>query len=197
MNLNDLKRVNRLWKNIYPYLALQIMEGYQRVEGNALELGPFSGGISLELIRMCPGLKITIADKSPEVLESMKKELGFSGDNVQFEQTKFEHLVFKDSQFDLIIFRGAFFFLDKGGHLLQEILRILKEGGMAFVGGGYGKGTPGELIDDIADESRYLNDLLGRKRVRIHDLKKMIRKSGQPDRWKIVEAGGLWLIAQY
>jgi hypothetical protein len=39
-----------------------------------------------------------------------------------------------------------------------------------------------------------LNDL---KRVRIHDLEEMIRKSGQPDRWKIVEAGGLWLITEY
>jgi ubiquinone/menaquinone biosynthesis C-methylase UbiE len=197
VNLNDLKQVNRLWKNIYPYLALQIMEGYKRIEGTALELGPFSGGISLELTRMCPGLKITIADKSREVLEYMKKELQFLGDHIQLEETKFENLVFQDSQFDLIIFRGAFFFLDKGGRLLQEILRILKEGGMAFVGGGYGKGTPGELIDDIADESRRLNERLGRKRVKIHDLEKMIRKSGQPDRWKIVEAGGLWLITEY
>ena len=42
-------------------------------------------------------------------------------------------------------------------NLLQEVFRVLKDGGMAFIGGGFGKGTPRELIDEIADESRQLN----------------------------------------
>ena len=47
MDLDLLKQVNRLWHRIYPYLADQIFEIYQRDFGKMLELGPFSGGISL------------------------------------------------------------------------------------------------------------------------------------------------------
>jgi len=53
--------------------------------------------------------------------------------------------------------------------ILKEIYRVLKPGGLAFVGGGYGKDVPQALIDEIAEESRILNDALGRRRV--HPLK--------------------------
>ena len=48
---------------------------------------------------------------------------------------------------------------------------------MAFVGGGYGKDTPDALIREIADESRELNDRLGRKRVTVDDLKEILSRS--------------------
>jgi hypothetical protein len=37
MDMNDLKRVNSLWEKIYPHLASQIMENYQRDFGMVLE----------------------------------------------------------------------------------------------------------------------------------------------------------------
>jgi hypothetical protein len=49
LDLRNLKRVNDLWNKIYPYLAIQVMESYGRSHGEVLELGPFSGGISMEL----------------------------------------------------------------------------------------------------------------------------------------------------
>ena len=57
-----------MWRKTYPYLVAQIMEGYRRDSGSVLELGPFSGGISLELARLYPGFDITIADESAEVV---------------------------------------------------------------------------------------------------------------------------------
>ena len=166
MDANDIKRVNSLWGKVYPYLASQVMDSYRRDSGSVLELGPFSGGISRELARLYPGLNITIADE-------------LSGD---------------DSQFDLIIFRGAFFFLNKKGDLLREIFRVLKNGGTAFVGGGYGKGVPQEIINEIADESRELNEKLGRRWVSIEELGELIRKSGLVDNCKIEEEDGVWLV---
>ena len=93
-----------------------------------------------------------------------------------------------------MIARGVFFFLDADGAILREIFRVLKEGGMAFVGGGYGKDTPLGLINEIADESRELNDRLGRTRVRIEELRNIITRSGLDDHCKIVEEGGLWVV---
>ena len=166
MDANDIKRVNSLWGKVYPYLASQVMDSYRRDSGSVLELGPFSGGISRELARLYPGLNITIADE-------------LSGD---------------DSQFDLIIFRGAFFFLNEKKNLLREVFRVLKAGGLAFVGGGYGKGIPQEIIDEIADESRELNEKLGRRWVSIEELEELIRKSGLTDHCQIEEEGGVWLV---
>ncbi len=56
MDLRLLKHVNDLWSKIYPYLADHVMECYGKSHGDVLELGPFAGGISLELGPDClPG----------------------------------------------------------------------------------------------------------------------------------------------
>ena len=165
MDAEDIKRVNRLWKKVYPYLAAQVMENYGRDSGAVLELGPFSGGISLEMAKKYPELDINFAYEVPK----------------------------DDSRFDLIIFRGAFFFLGEKD-LLRNIFRALKDGGMAFFGGGYGKGIPQELIDEIAEESRILNDRLGRRRYRLEELKEHIKKAGLEDNCRIEEEGGVWLV---
>lgn len=195
MDIDLLRQVNSLWKKIYPYLVLQIMETYGKTSGAVLELGPFSGGISLELAKAYPGLQITLADESSEVVEYLQQEIATSGlsKDIEIKKTDLDHLIFYDSQFDLVILRGAFFFLDKKENLLQEIFRVLKKGGLAFVGGGYGKDVPKKLIDEIADESRQLNKRLGRKRISIKELEEVIKNSELTDKCKIEKEGGLWL----
>jgi ubiquinone/menaquinone biosynthesis C-methylase UbiE len=196
MNVDDIEQLDRLWKKIYPYVASQIMESYQRDYGSVLELGPFSGGVSLELARSHPRLGITIGAESPAVIEYLKRKIALSGlsERIAVEATHLEQLVFRDAQFDLVILRGAFFFLKDKERLLGEIARVLKGGGMAFVGGGYGKGTPKELIEEIAEQSRELNKRLGRKRVSKEELEEILRKSDLADTCHIEEQGGLWII---
>jgi probable selenium-dependent hydroxylase accessory protein YqeC len=195
VKVNDLLQLNRLWRKIYPYLASQIMEECQRDYGSVSELGPFSGGISLELARSYPRLAITIGDESAELLEHVETQIALSGlsDRITVKRTDLDHLNFDDAEFDLAILRGAFFFLQTRENLLGEVFRVLKPGGMAFVGGGYGKGTPKELIDEIADESRELNRRLGRKRISVVDLEGIVRKSGLANRCDIRKEGGLWI----
>ncbi len=198
MDLELLKQVNRLWDNIYPYLTSQIMEVYQRTSGSVLELGSFFGGISEEMAERHPDLDITIADEPSQLLDYFREEIktkGLSRDIV-IRETSLNPLVFKNSEFDLVICRGLFFFLDERGLLFKEIFRILKSGGLAFVGGGYGKNTPGKYIDAIADKSRELNDELGRKRVGIDELGEIIEKSGLAGYCEVVEEGGLWVIIE-
>ena len=195
VNINDLEELDRLWKKIYPYVASQIVEVYQRDYGSVLELGPFSGGISLELARSHPRLGITIGAESPAVVEYLRRKIALSGlsERIAVEETDLEHLTFMDAQFDLVILRGAFFFLKDKAGLLGEIVRVLRAGGMAFVGGGYGKGAPKELIDKIADQSRELNKRLGRKRISREELEEIVRKSELADLCDIEEEGGLWI----
>jgi ubiquinone/menaquinone biosynthesis C-methylase UbiE len=196
VDLEDLKRVNDLWSKIYPYLALHIVEHFGRSSGNVLELGPFSGGISMEMARLHSGLTITIAAEEDLVLDLLRKGTEGSGlgRKMKFRRSKLDRLVFADSFFDLVIFRGAYFFLDEEGKILGEIYRVLREEGLAFVGGGYGKDTPQTLIDEIAEESRALNDKLGRKRVTEDEVGAMVIAAGLAGYASIEKSGGLWLV---
>jgi len=187
MNIDYLKRVNALWEKIYPYLVSQIMNAYGRNSGAVLEIGPFSLGISSILAGKYPEIGITITDELPETFEYLKEELSVSGlsGRIEARRTQFNRLDFKNSQFDLIVFRGAFAFLFANKDLLTEIYRVLKEGGTAIVGGGFGKETPQELIDEIAEESRVLNDFLGRRRVSIEELIELVKNAGLNEYCKI------------
>ena len=198
MDLGNLKSVNDLWSRIYPYLAAQAMEYYGRSHGEVLELGPFSGGISTELARLHPRLNITIAAQDHGVVDYLRKDIEEAGLNrkIGVNWSELDKLVFADCLFDLVIFRGAYFFLDEEGKILQEIYRVLKEDGLAFVGGGYGRNTPQELIDEIADESRDLNDRLGRRRVTEGEVTTMVNKAGLTSHTRIEKEGGLWLAIQ-
>jgi SAM-dependent methyltransferase len=198
VDLRNLKRVNDLWRKIYPYLAAQGMEYYCKSYGDVLEIGPFSGGISVELTRLHPGLKITVAAQDRGVAGYLQKEIEGAGLNrkIQVTWSELGNLVFADCLFDLVIFRGAYFFLDEEGKILCEIYRTLKEDGLAFIGGGYGKNTPQELIDEIAEESRDLNDRLGRTRVTEGEVRTMVNKAGLTSHTRIEKEGGLWLVIQ-
>jgi SAM-dependent methyltransferase len=167
MDTSDLKRVNELWINIYPYLAEQAMEYYGRKSGDVLDFGPFAGGIADELKAKYPRLNVN-ADAGLK-LDTNKK-------------------------YDLVILRGAFFFIFDDKKLLRQIFEALKEGGTAFVGGGFGKGIPQEKIDEIAGESRILNDRLGRRRIAIAELKELVEQSELTVNSRIVEEGGVWIV---
>lgn len=196
MDLKLLKDVNELWRKIYPYLAAQVMEFYGKGHGDVLELGPFAGGISLELARLHPDLNITLAAQDSGMADFLREEIEGAnlGQKMEFRCSELDKLVFADSLFDLVIFRGAYFFLDEEGWIIREIYRVLREDGVAFIGGGYGKNTPQALIDEIADNSRDLNDRLGRKRVTLDEVKNMVNRSGLSGHAKIEREGGLWLV---
>ena len=198
MDLRNLKRVNDLWTKIYPYLAIQVMEHYGRHPGAVLELGPFSGGISVELARLNPGLSISLAAQDPGVVDYLQKEMEGVGLNrkVEINRSELDNLVFADCLFDLVLFRGAYFFLDQEGKILREVERVLKGDGLAFIGGGYGKDTPEALIKEIADESRDLNDRLGRRRVTEGEVIAMVNRAGLASQVRIEKQGGLWLVIQ-
>ena len=196
MDLRVLRDVNELWSKIYPYLAAQVMEYHGRSDGDVLELGPFAGGISMELARRHPGLNITLAAQDPGVVEYLRKEIEKArlDRETALRCSELDNLVFADSAFYLVIFRGAYFFLDEEGKILQEIYRVLREDGIAFVGGGYGKNTPQALIEEIAERSRELNDRLGRRRVSVSEVEDMLKKVDLSDQARIEKEGGLWLV---
>jgi SAM-dependent methyltransferase len=195
MEIADLVRVDELWQPTQPYMAAQIMAGYGRQSGATLELGPFAGGIAMELKKQYPQLDITIADEQPEIVNFLKNKIAEAGfaDEIAIRQTDLNRLAFEDNSFDLVVFRGAFFFLREKERLLDEIFRIMKKGGFAFVGGGHGKGVPKGITSSIAGELRRLHGKLGGKWLGIEELKEILDKTHIKDKCRITEEGGVWL----
>ena len=87
--------------------------------------------------------------------------------------------------------RGAFFFLTPT--LLQEVKRVLRPGGFAWVGGGYGPTTPDEVIAPIAHRSRLLNEEVGKRRITPEEARAMADIAGLEGCTRVVTEGGLWL----
>jgi len=198
MQIEDLIKVNRLWSDIYPYLASQVMDLYGHQPGEVLELGPFAGGIAIDLARYCPRARFTVADERPEMVAFFRQEIHRARleDRIAAIRSSLDKLDLESRRFDIVILRGAFFFLPGSPGLLPEIYRVLKTGGLAFVGGGYGKDTPQNCIDTIAQESRVLNDRLGRRRLTIEELQALVEQAGLEARTRICQEGGVWLIVE-
>jgi ubiquinone/menaquinone biosynthesis C-methylase UbiE len=171
------------------------MQSFGRISGDALELGSFAGGISFELARLYPKLNLVIADERADYLKYLRNELyarELSG-RIKLANMNLDKLIFSDGSFDLVILRGAFFFIIDMPQILSEVFRVLRAGGLAFVGGGYGRDIPQNLIDNIAQESRVINDRLGRRRVDIEALNQLLSSVRLSDKAQIVEEGGIWL----
>jgi len=192
--LENTKRINHLWGQVYPFLASVIMDDFGRHAGRVLEIGPFSGGLSVELARLYPGLDITIATWESDEVKYMENEVADAGlvDRIEVVKAGRDVFDFADEYFDLIICRGALFFLDK--RLLLESFRMLVKNGFAFIGGGYGRSTPQHVIDAIHNESHVLNQSLGKRWITRGILENLLRETALTDNCRIEEEGGLWLI---
>jgi hypothetical protein len=75
-----------------------------------------------------------------------------------------------------------------------EIYRVLKPGGIAFIGGGFGKFTPEAVIKDIGKRSRDLNLQIGKIEVNEEKLWKDIQAENVKWKFEVVTEGGLWVV---
>jgi hypothetical protein len=192
--LENIKRINKLWEPVYPFLASAIMDDFGEHTGQVLEIGPFSGGLSMELAKLYANLNITIATWESDEAKYMEKDVVDSGlgDRIEVVQTGRDEFSFTDEYFNLIICRGALFFLDE--RLLLGSFRMLAKNGLAFIGGGYGRNTPQHVIDTIHNESHVLNQSLGKRWITKGKLENLIRDTRLTNYCHIEEEGGLWLL---
>jgi hypothetical protein len=195
VDLNPVKELYHLWKPVYPYLVRQIEEVFGRREGDMLEVGPFCGAI-FSLQKEGPGNSFSIATFPPEMADFFREEA---------RRIKVDHSVrviesdasltgVEDSSIDLVIFRGALFFPSLFRVNFSAIHRVLREEGVALVGGGFGKYTPQSVIGAIGKRSRELNLLAGKVEATEAEIRETIRSEGILGNIEIVSEGGLWVI---
>ncbi len=194
MNLEDVREINDLFLEFYPYIVNQIMGDYKREEGLVLELGPFSSGISMELANRYPKLGFVIGapQKFFEYLRDVV-ELSSLKDRAEVREVNLHYLSFPQGKFDLAIFRGGLFFWERTEEILKEMYRVLKHGGLAIAGGGFGRDAPDDLIERILPRSRDINRRLGKRSSSKADLEELVEKAELGRVASIEDKHGLWI----
>ena len=197
MSLELIKEIDELWEPVYPYLARYIMELYGRREGEVLEIGPFCGVI-FSLIKEEVGNRFVIASFPPGMggffLEQAKKA-GVT-DKIEVVETDPGLGDIEEKTVDLAIFRGAFFFPELFNADLGAIYRVLKPGGLAFVGGGFGKYTPNSVILSLGRRSRELNLDIGKKEISEQAIRQHVAESNLAAHAEVMDEGGLWVVVR-
>lgn len=192
--LKLIEEINILWEPIFPYLSRQIVELYRRNDGNIIEIGPFCGLIfSLEKENIGDSFSIATFPSGMGnffINEVKKRSLE---DKIRVIETDPSLTKIRDESIDLAIFRGAFFFPSLFKVDLKAINRILRKNGLAFVGGGFGKFTPQDIIKGIGEKSRELNFRIGKVEISEDDLNKEILKCSIKGEVKKISEGGIWI----
>ena len=138
------------FKEVYPSLADQILDDYNIREGLCLDIGCGPGYLGIEIARR-RNLKIIGIDIDPEAVEVARKNVKRENlsDRMAIEQDDVHQLRFADRTADLIVSRGSFLFWENTAQAFREIYRVLKPGGVAFVGGGMGRAIAPEKKEAI------------------------------------------------
>jgi len=194
-NDTHIEKLNLLWEPIRPYLVRQIEELYGRQDGSILEIGPFSGLI-FALAQKGVGQNFLIAAFPHAAIPQYEREarkLGFEN-RVRIIESASSLVGIPDDSVDLAIFRGALFFPSLFQVDLRAIYRTLRTAGTGFIGGGFGKHTPGEIIRQIGKRSEQLNAALGRVRITVESVRDQLRSSRLEETCEITTDGGLWVV---
>lgn len=141
-----------LFKNVYIYLALQIKQDYGFNKGICVDAGAGPAYLSIELAKITD-LEIYALDIDPEAIKIARKniaEAGFSS-RIKPVQANVEKMPFPDNFADLVVSRGSYLFWKNKVQAFKEIKRVLKPGGVAFIGGGLGHLLPQEERERIME----------------------------------------------
>jgi len=190
-----IEELNLLWEPIRPYLARQIEELYGRRDGHLLEMGPFSGLI-FEFARRDIGRSFSIAAFPQATIPLYRSEAQKHGlkDRVKIIESDSALSNIGEGSVDLAMFRGALFFPGLFQVDFSAIYRTLSTKGIAFVGGGFGKYTPPEVISQVGKRSEQLNAAIGRVRISAESVRDQLRSNTLDEKCEITTEGGLWVV---
>lgn len=137
---------------IYPVIAHQILKQADIDTGSCLDVGSGPGHLAIALA--------TLSDLQVYAMDNARPMIKIAEANV--EKYRLEHRVkpvfgdvsaipFDDTSMDLVVSRGSFFFWKNLSRGFSECLRVLRPGGKAYIGGGFGNAR---LRDEIVKRMR-------------------------------------------
>lgn len=165
---------------VYSLIAQQILDDYQITSGKCIDIGTGAGYLGIELAKITV-LEMYFLDFDPEALHKARENVAENelSNVVHFVDADVTALPFAGNFAELVISRGSLWFWKDQVKGLQEINRILKPGGVAFVGGGLGRYTPPTMRKRLQGKGRERLEKKGHKGfLRGAELEELVRKTG-------------------
>lgn len=183
---------------IYPVIAKQIRDKTAINSGICVDVGSAGGYLGIELARISE-LYVYLLDKSEEALTIADKNIvtGKFQERMETMLADVHKIPLPDQSVNLVISRGSIYFWEDQAEALKEIYRILIPGGVAYIGGGFGRK---DLKDQITIEmkNRQQDWRGGRSKNSCTDcgeaFVRALRQAGIPEFQIIKEEVGLWIF---
>jgi ubiquinone/menaquinone biosynthesis C-methylase UbiE len=127
----------------YPYVVQDLLRFCNPQKGFWVDLGAGKGQVAIPLIEAAGNPVVMIDPKRESMAKGLKtaREKGL-GDRLFAVVGVAEDMPLLDNSVDLLVSRGSIFFWDDRVKGLQEVCRVLRPGGKAYIGGGAGSGYP-------------------------------------------------------
>ena len=173
--------------------AKQVIEDYGILEGACVDVGCGTAVFAIELCRRS-NLKIYAVEKVKAIYDVARMNIENEGlaDRIIPMLGDAHDLPFENEFSDLVITRGSYHCWKDKVLVFQEIYRILKRGGIGFVGGGFGRYiTKEELNRMTALRDRSLKDD-AKAYSSPNEMEEIIHKAGISDFHIIYDRSGLW-----
>ena len=121
-----------LFQDFYRIVAKQVLEKIRA--GRVLDIGTGPGRLPIVLANESPLLQVTGLDLSADMVKIATQEARRRGlKNLTFRQGSASELPFPDTEFDLVISTLSFHHWKQPEKALDEIYRVLREGGEAWI----------------------------------------------------------------
>ncbi len=172
----------RVFAPIYPYLARQVKRDFGITSGRAVDAGCGPGYWALALAQETD-LQVTAVDLDPDALVIVRRNIAAAGleGRVEAVEGDVQKMPFPDGYADLVVSRGSYPFWKDKVQAFREIKRILKPGGVAFIGGGLGSLLPveeRERIRTIMDDEKIGPPV--ELEVGAEEMSRILREAGIP-----------------
>ena len=185
---------------IYPVIADQILERTGITTGTCLDVG--SGPASLAMaLALLSDLHVIALDSSSEMFALAQKNIrDRCMDNLVMPVIGDVHAIpAADASVDLVVSRGSYHFWNDLPLAFGEIRRVLKPGGMAYIGGGYGTARIRDEVLAGRKERGIVDDPDHPKRTRFRkfhagEIEASIKATGISDYRIISDDSGFWML---
>jgi len=184
-------------KNFMPAIrstVRQIVEDYGPLQGTAVDVGCGTAVFAIELCRQSD-LKIYALEKIKAIYEVARMNIENEGleERIIPVLGDANEIPLKDEFADFVISRGAYHCWEDKPRVLREIYRILKKGGIALVGGGFGR----YVSDEDLERMKELRDRSLGEAAKVYSSPKIfqesLKKADIKDFRLIRERAGLWV----
>lgn len=184
---------------VYAPLADQIVKDYQLSQhtGVGIDLGSGPGTLIIELGKRTKMHWIN-ADINPYFFPyffAKAHKNGLAG-RVSAIRADAQQLPFQDDFADIIVSRGSYHFWDDKTKAFAEIYRVLKPGGIAFIGRGFADEMPLDIARKVRKKQQGLNYDVEEKARELHKIMRELDITGYQIRIPENSAGinyGIWI----